>query len=106
MVSRTTLLTRSLRRRNIEMFGGACNAPGCGSTSRLEFHHQFETEIKGRGRGSYHRQRDVRDHPLSYVLLFRACHKREQPGIFPVTVVDQVDDMEEQFLRDHPEVTV
>ena len=102
MAARITIRTREMRRRNLEMFGNRCLK--CPSDRNLEFHHQFETEIKGRGRGSYHRMKDVMLHPLSYVLLCRSCHKKEHPGIFPVSVVDQVDDMEEEFLRNHPEV--
>lgn len=100
-----TLLTRRVRQKNIEMFGGKCSNDACGSTSNLEFHHQFETELKGKGRSSWKRAKDVRDHPLSYVLLCRRCHKLEHPDRFPVSVVDQVDDMEEEFLREHPEVS-
>ncbi len=104
MASSYTKWWHRLRERNIEMFGGHCNAQGCTSTYRLEFHHQFETEVKGRSRGSYWRQVDVRDHPLSYIMLCRRCHTKEHPDIFRVSIVDQVDDMEEAFLRDHPEV--
>lgn len=102
MVSKRALLARKILEEEKIKHGGKCEL--CDSTENLEFHHQFETKLKGRGRGLPNRASDIRKNPLSYLLLCRPCHKAQHPDRFPVSVVDQVDDMEEQFLREHPEV--
>lgn len=58
-----------------EQFGGVCGEGGleCG-TIGLEFAHTAETKIRGRGRGSYERIRDIKAHPESYRLLCRRHH--------------------------------
>lgn len=51
----------------------------CGNTENLEFHHLVPTGLKGMGRGSYARCRDISLHPESYVLVCADCHlKRHQ----------------------------
>lgn len=102
MVSKRALLARKVLQEEKVKHGGKCEL--CDSKENLEFHHQFETKLKGRGRGLPNRASDIRKNPLAYLLLCRPCHKAQHPDRFPVSVVEQVDEMEEAFLRDHPEV--
>ena len=84
--------------------GGRCET--CGSPDNLEFHHQFPTGLKGEGRGLPNRAADIKRNPLCYLLLCRSCHKKEHPSIFPMSAYNQADDLEESFLREHPEIQV
>jgi hypothetical protein len=58
------------------LFGDRCQQCGLSETEdvRLEFAHVASTAVKGRGRGSYQRLRDVEKNPESYRLLCRPCH--------------------------------
>jgi hypothetical protein len=51
--------------------------------TRLEFAHVAPTKLKGRGRGKYHRLRDVLKHPEAYKLLCRPCHMDLDYGFDP-----------------------
>jgi hypothetical protein len=50
---------------------------------RLEFAHVALTGVKGRGRGSYQRLRDVEKNPECYRLLCRSCHMNLDFGYDP-----------------------
>jgi hypothetical protein len=61
------------------LLGDRCQQCGLSETEdagpiRLEFAHVVSTGVKGRGRGSYQRLRDVEKNPESYRLLCRPCH--------------------------------
>lgn len=87
--------------------GNHCEWPGCKSTENLEIHHQLhgKESKRGRARGSA-RAYEVLKHPLRFLLLCRTHHIEAHPGGFRfATVDDEIDTMEEQFLKDHPEVT-
>lgn len=79
---------KRLREKNLTKFGKKCCK--CGSNYSLEFAHVEKTEVTGRGRGSYYRAVDVRDHPECYILLCRKCHKLFDSGLLvlaPVIVI-------------------
>lgn len=61
-----------LRERVMALFEPSCEE--CGSSERLEFAHVQPTKLKGRGRGTYHRLRDVERNHEAYRLLCRPCH--------------------------------
>ena len=76
---RTARYTARLRERARALFGNRCQKCGLSELedfepARLEFAHLARTKLKGRGRGSAHRLRDVLKHPESYTLLCRPCH--------------------------------
>jgi hypothetical protein len=61
------------------LLGDRCQHCGLSETEdagpiRLEFAHVALTGVKGRGRGSYQRLRDVEKNPESYLVLCRPCH--------------------------------
>lgn len=62
-----------LRERLEAQLGGKCR--DCGQTWGLEFAHTGETGLNGRGRGSWERLKNVRDHIDKYTLLCQPCHQ-------------------------------
>jgi len=69
-----------LRARAMALLGGP-RCQECGLSewedfepARLEFAHVAPTRIRGRGRGTYHRLRDVLRNPEAYRLFCRPCH--------------------------------
>ena len=69
-----------LRERAMALLGGRrCQECGLSEMEdfepvRLEFAHVAPTKLNGRGRGTYHRLRDVEKNPEAYRLLCRPCH--------------------------------
>ena len=69
-----------LRERAMALLGGRrCQECGLSEMEdfepvRLEFAHVAPTKLNGRGRGAYHRLRDVEKNPEAYRLLCRPCH--------------------------------
>lgn len=69
-----------LRERAMALLGGPwCQECGLRERPRtpgvrLEFAHAAPTKIKGRGRGTYQRLRDVERNPGACRLLCRPCH--------------------------------
>jgi hypothetical protein len=68
----------------------------CNNVSILgEFHHVKETGLKGMGRGSSQRAKDIRDHPDAYVLLCKACHRARHRAI----ISEQIQSIETRRAR-------
>ncbi len=56
--------------------GGCCANPFCEHPyEKLEFAHTKRTGLNGWGRGRKERYYDVINHPDSYILLCKECHK-------------------------------
>lgn len=54
----------------------------CDTVSKMpEFHHIRLTGLKGMGRGSSQRAKDIRDNPDAYVLLCKSCHTARHKAI-------------------------
>lgn len=84
--------------------GNICEAPECQETDRLEIHHAVQGNVFGRERGAA-RAYEIKAHPDWFKLFCKRHHAEAHPGGFRnFTVQDQVDEMEEQLLRQHPEV--
>jgi len=76
--SRSTRYRQSLRARALEAFGGRCQ--DCGSIVNLQFAHVWPTGLKGQGRGSKRRFRDVLNNQYAYRLLCYDCHAAFDAG--------------------------
>ncbi len=66
---------RKKREEEIVRRGAKCER--CGDGSPFEFHHKRPTGLNGRGRGRNRRIADLRAHPMAYIMLCEACHRRE-----------------------------
>lgn len=63
---------RRLKALAVNLVGAACWK--CGRRRELEFAHAKPTGLRGMGRGSGERYRDILAHPDCYVRACKTCH--------------------------------